>query len=167
MSQPVPGTRTPDQPQAKYAAVDIGGASRVFAWIATSAALLVGFYLAIRNFNGLGTASVFAVALLFGVVALSGTLPATVKVGDVEVLLQRAKQEGQAEGAVQAAAATMEVAALQKDPAEAAAQLRVPDAAKPAIAEAFQMVHQAATSDPLEWQAGADAAAGRVQAPTA
>jgi hypothetical protein len=29
------------------------------------------------------------------------------------------------------------------------------------------MVHQAATSDPLEWQAGADAAAGRVQAPTA
>jgi hypothetical protein len=165
MSQPVSGAPAPAPTQTRYAAVEIGMPSRIFAWVATSIALLVGFYLAIRNFNGVGTAAVFAVAFLFGVVALSGTLPAAVKVGDVEVMLRDAKQQGRAEGVVQATAATAEVATLQKAPEEVVAQLPVPDLVKPAVKSALEVVQQAATSEPADWQAAV--AAGTIPTPVA
>jgi hypothetical protein len=156
MSQQVNGTGAPTAPQAKLAAVEIGRAARVYAWAATTVALLVGFYLAMRNFNGVGTASVFAVAFLFGIVALGGILPAAVKVGDVEVMLQNAKQEGRAEGkaegTVQAVTATAQVAALQREPDEVVAQLGVPEDVRSTVKEALDVVQQAATTDPHEWQ---------------
>src|SRR5262249_39918468 len=151
MSQPVSGPNAPDSPQTRLA-TQIGKRSRAYAWVATTVALLIGFYLAIRNYNGIGTAAVFAVAFLFGIVAFAGILPTALKVGDVEVMLQNAKQEGKAEGAVQAAQATAQVAKLEKDPEDAVAQLPVPDDVKPAIKDALDVVQQAATTDPQEWR---------------
>jgi hypothetical protein len=155
MSQPVSGPDAPDSPQTRLA-TQIGKRSRAYAWVATTVALLIGFYLAIRNYNGVGTAAVFAVAFLFGIVAFGGILPTALKVGDVEVMLQNAKQEGKAEGAVQAAQATAQmakqVAKLEKAPEDVVAQLPVPDDVKPAIKDALDVVQQAATTDPQEWR---------------
>jgi hypothetical protein len=53
-----------------------------------------GSYLAYKNYNGVGTAAVFAVALILLIVGFGGVLPTNVKVGDVEVAIQQARQEG-------------------------------------------------------------------------
>jgi hypothetical protein len=80
--------------QSRYAAVSIANGPRMFAWAVSVIAIVAGIVLAFMNRNGLSTAAVFAVGLLFGIVAVSGMMPASIKVGDVEVMLQQAKEEG-------------------------------------------------------------------------
>jgi hypothetical protein len=48
--------------------------------------------------EGVATAAAFAVAFFALIFALAGVVPASVKIGDVEVKIQQAKEEGKAEG---------------------------------------------------------------------
>ena len=61
-------------------------------------AFLLGWH---ETAEGVATAAAFAVALFTLIFALAGVVPASVKVGDVEVKLQQAKEEGKKEGAEQ------------------------------------------------------------------
>lgn len=51
--------------------------------------------------NGVVTAAAFAVGFLFATFALAGVVPATIKIGDVEVKLQQAQESGAQEGRVE------------------------------------------------------------------
>jgi hypothetical protein len=55
--------------------------------------------------NGVATASAFAVGFLFATFALAGVVPANIKVGDVEVRMQQAREDGVHEGRVDGLAA--------------------------------------------------------------
>lgn len=65
--------------------------------------------------NGVATAAAFAVGFLFATFALAGVVPANVKIGDVEVKLQQARdsgtQKGRVEGLTAGAAISERVAA--------------------------------------------------------
>jgi hypothetical protein len=51
--------------------------------------------------DGIAVASAFAVGLVALIFALAGVVPASVKVGDVQIQLQQAKAEGKVEGKVE------------------------------------------------------------------
>lgn len=57
------------------------------------------------NANGVVTAAAFAIGFLFATFALAGVVPANIKVGDVEVKLQQARENGADEGRVEGLAA--------------------------------------------------------------
>jgi hypothetical protein len=65
--------------------------------------------------NGVATAAAFAVGSLFAIIALAGVVPSNIKVGDVEVKLDEAREsgihEGHAEGLAAGAAISGQVAA--------------------------------------------------------
>lgn len=65
--------------------------------------------------NGVVTAAAFAVGFLFATFALAGVVPANIKIGDVEVKLQQARENGAHEGRVDGLAAG---AAISKHVAE-------------------------------------------------
>jgi hypothetical protein len=50
--------------------------------------------------SGVATAAAFAVGFLFATFALSGTVPANIKVGDVEIKLDQARADGEQTGHV-------------------------------------------------------------------
>jgi hypothetical protein len=50
------------------------------------------------NTDGVVTAAAFAVGFLFATFALAGVVPASIKIGDVELELQQAGDEGRVEG---------------------------------------------------------------------
>jgi hypothetical protein len=50
--------------------------------------------------SGIAVAAAFAVGFLFATFALSGVVPASIKVGDVELRLAQAKEDGRHEGRV-------------------------------------------------------------------
>src|SRR5918998_2173880 len=85
--------------------------------------------------NGVVTAAAFAVGFLFATFALSGVVPASIKIGDVELKMQQERKDAADEGRVQgleAGAAMSKVVAageLQVDQVEAAlrAALTSPD----------------------------------------
>jgi len=151
MVQPSSGN-PPATSRAKYAAVTIAGGPRSFAWAVSVIAIVVGVVLAFMNRNGISTAAVVAVGLLFGVVAVSGMMPASIKVGDVEIMLQRAKEEGMAEGAFAAVTATAKIAALQLEPGDALEDMPVPMMLKPMMKYNLNLVHKAALSEPEPWR---------------
>src|SRR5918998_2029616 len=76
--------------------------------------------------NGVVTAAAFAVGFLFATFALAGVVPASIKVGDVELKMQQERKDAADEGRVQgleAGAAISKVVAageLQVDQVEAA-----------------------------------------------
>jgi hypothetical protein len=57
------------------------------------------------NANGVVTAAAFAIGFLFATFALAGVVPANIKIGDVEVKLQQARENGADEGRVEGLAA--------------------------------------------------------------
>ncbi|HEU0090420.1 MAG TPA: hypothetical protein VFQ77_22635 [Pseudonocardiaceae bacterium] len=59
--------------------------------------------------NGIVTAAAFAVGFLFATFALAGVVPANIKVGDVEVKLQQARERGAYEGRVEGLAAGADI----------------------------------------------------------
>lgn len=115
---PLPGNRVAVQLQwylratAALGAVSALGYASVLGWRSDA--------------NGVVTAAAFAVGFLFATFALAGVVPATVKVGDVEVKLQQAREngadEGRVEGLAVGAAISKSVAAgdLDVDHVEAA-----------------------------------------------
>jgi hypothetical protein len=135
-------------------------------------ALLYAGVLGLReNSDGIATAAAFAVGLLFALVALTGVVPASIKVGDVELKLEQAKQQGKVEGQTwgmaQGATMTAEVAALRDPsgalqemtaalPAEAPDELK--EQARKAIEKAIDITAAAARAKPDEWQQQAEGA---------
>ena len=87
--------------------VELGLATRTFTWVVMLASLGFGSWLAYKNYTGVATAAVFAVALIFAVAALGGVLPSSISIGQVRIAIDRAKDEGKKEGAEQAAAIAM------------------------------------------------------------
>ncbi|WP_326664995.1 hypothetical protein [Streptomyces canus] len=63
-------------------------------------ALIVACFATFKSNNDIGTAALFLVAIAFGVAAIGGTLPASLKVGNVD-LVMKAKEQGVIEGAAQ------------------------------------------------------------------
>jgi hypothetical protein len=72
---------------------------RVVSVICGAGAFVFGGMLAWQEkSDGIAVASAFAVAAIAFVFGLAGVVPASVKVGDVELALQQAKQQGSEEG---------------------------------------------------------------------
>jgi hypothetical protein len=80
-------------------AVTVQKGQRGVAWVVMFAAFGFGGWLAFKNYNGIGTASVFAIGLLFAVAAIGGVLPTSIKVGDVQLAIQNAAADGLVKGA--------------------------------------------------------------------
>lgn len=99
----LPGTRV---------AVQLEGYLRVLSALGAVSALGYASVLGWRtNANGVVTASAFAVGFLFAIFALAGVVPASIKIGDVEVKLQQARENGAVEGLTAGAAISKGVAA--------------------------------------------------------
>ena len=96
---------------------------------------------------GIGTAAVFTAGLLAGVGAINGALPASIKVGDVQLQLQAA-QQATAEAAANLVAA--------KDPEKTINNLDILKK-NPALEEPFQQINNARMADPAEWNKEIDA----------
>lgn len=87
-------------------AVPLQGYLRVAATLGALSALGYAAVLGWRpEANGVVTASAFAVGFLFATFALAGVVPANIKIGDVEVKLQQARERGMQEGRVEGLAA--------------------------------------------------------------
>ncbi|WP_329214746.1 hypothetical protein OG352_05050 [Streptomyces sp. NBC_01485] len=67
-------------------------------------ALVIACFATFKSDNDIGTAALFLVAIAFGVAAIGGTLPASLKVGNVD-LVMKAKEQGVIEGAAQGVSA--------------------------------------------------------------
>jgi len=76
------------EPQWRYAAGVVGVGTLIYACV-------LAWH---EDAEGVATAAAFAVAFFALIFALAGVVPASVKVGDVEVKIQQAKQEGKEEG---------------------------------------------------------------------
>jgi hypothetical protein len=94
--QPPASTTDRDKPAARAVAVKLDPWQRVVALILMALTLGFGAYLAYRNNNGVGTAAVFAVALIMLIAGFGGVLPTSLKVGDVEVAIDEARMQGPA-----------------------------------------------------------------------
>jgi hypothetical protein len=92
---------------------------------------------------GIGTAAVFAAGLLAAVGAINGALPASIKVGDVQLQLQAAQQRT-------ADAAANLVAA--KNPAKSLQELPILKE-NPSLEVPFQQINAARQAQPEEWDA--------------
>jgi hypothetical protein len=89
----------PAQPSPRVAA-ELDPHWRALACIVGILSLAYGAVLAWReDADGIAVAAAFAVGLANLIFALAGVVPSSVKVGDVEFQLQRAKAEGKEEGA--------------------------------------------------------------------
>jgi hypothetical protein len=91
---------------------------------------------------GIGTAAVFTAGLLAAVGAVNGALPASIKVGDVQLQIQAAQQRT-AEAAANLVAA--------KDPEKSMLELPVLKE-NPALREPFEQINKARQTDPGEWE---------------
>jgi hypothetical protein len=88
---PVPPTRRVSaelEPQWRFAAGVVGVGTLIYACV-------LAWH---DGAEGVATAAAFAVAFFALIFGLAGVVPASVKVGDVEVKIQQAKQEGREEG---------------------------------------------------------------------
>ncbi|MGZ6662408.1 MAG: hypothetical protein ACXVHL_34345 [Solirubrobacteraceae bacterium] len=101
-------------------AIEVKGVSRILAWIIMFGTLGFGGWIAYKNYSGVGTAAIFAVAIIFAIVAIGGTLPASIKVGDVSIALQQAHDDGMKEGVSAGIQNAHDVAMGIKSPADAA-----------------------------------------------
>jgi hypothetical protein len=89
-------------PPARRMAAELDWYWRVGAAVIGVATLAYAFMLAwYKTAQGVATAAAFAVALFALIFALAGVVPASVKVGDLEVKLQQAKEQGKEEGTEQ------------------------------------------------------------------
>lgn len=87
-------------------AVQLHWGLRAMAALGAVSALVYASLLGWRtNANGVVTAAAFAIGFLFATFALAGVVPATIKIGDVEVKLQQARESGVEEGRVEGLAA--------------------------------------------------------------
>ncbi|MGH3997365.1 MAG: hypothetical protein ACRDTJ_07875 [Pseudonocardiaceae bacterium] len=87
-------------------AVQLHRCLRAMAALGAVSALLYASVLGWRtDSNGVVTAAAFAVGFLFATFALAGVVPATIKIGDVKVKLQQARDSGADEGRVEGLAA--------------------------------------------------------------
>jgi hypothetical protein len=66
------------------------------------------------NANGVVTAAAFAVGFLFATFTLADVVPAKIKVGDVEVKLQQARQRGAEEGRIRGLEAALRSARMSR-----------------------------------------------------
>jgi hypothetical protein len=97
---------SPSAPAATRVAVGLRWPLRAAAAFGAASALAYGAALGWRaEANGVATAAAFAVGFLFATFALSGVVPSTIKVGDVEVQLDRARESGKQAGHVDGLAA--------------------------------------------------------------
>jgi hypothetical protein len=96
---------------------------------------------------GLGTAAVFTAGLLAAVGSISGALPASIKVGDVQLQIQAAQQRT-AEAAANLVAA--------KDPQKSISELPILKK-NPALLEPFQQINRARQTPPDQWEREIDA----------
>ena len=94
-----------------------------------------------RDGGRIGTAAVFAAGLLAAVGAINGALPASIKVGDVQLQLQAAQQRT-AEAAANLVAA--------KDPQNAMKELPIVKA-NPSLLAPFQQINNARQAQPEDW----------------
>lgn len=90
---------------------------------------------------GIGTAAVFAAGLLAAVGAINGALPASIKVGDVQLQIQAAQQRT-AEAAANLVAA--------KDPQKAMQELPLLKQ-DPSLQKSFEQINAARQAQPEEW----------------
>lgn len=91
-------SQTPQNNQPSQAVrsvnVQLAPWQKITALVLMVATLGLGTYLALKNDNGVGTAAVFAMSLILLIIGFGGVLPTSLKVGDVEVAMQQAQQEG-------------------------------------------------------------------------
>lgn len=113
--QPPASTTDQDKPAVGAVAVKLDPWQKLVALILMVLALGFGAYLAYKNYNGVGTAAVFAVALIMLIAGFGGVLPTSLKVGDVEVAIDQARRQG---------AAAMENVATASDPQAAAQRVK-------------------------------------------
>jgi hypothetical protein len=130
-------------------AVKLDPWQKLVALILMVLALGFGAYLAYKNYNGVGTAAVFAVALIMLIAGFGGVLPTSLKVGDVEVAIDQARRQG---------AAAVENVATASDPQAAAQRVKqqhpelasqvdgVKDAVQGAMAQGASMVASVPTA---------------------
>lgn len=90
---------------------------------------------------GIGTAAVFTAGLLAAVGAINGALPASIKVGDVQLQIQAAQQRT-AEAAANLVAA--------KDPQKAMQELPLLKQ-DPSLQKPFEQINAARQAQPEEW----------------
>ncbi|MBV9141702.1 MAG: hypothetical protein JO115_12420 [Pseudonocardiales bacterium] len=107
-TQSTPGSSLP----GNRVAVPLQGYLRILSAVAAVSALGYAAVLGWRtNANGVVTAAAFAVGFLFATFALAGAVPTSIKIGDVEVKLQQARENGAVEGLTAGAAISKGVAA--------------------------------------------------------
>ena len=104
-------------------AIEVKGVSRILAWMVMFGALGFGGWLAYRNYSGVATAAIFAVAIIFAIVAISGSLPASIKVGDVSIALQQAHDNAMKAGVSVGIENAHDVAMGTKNAADAASDV--------------------------------------------
>ena len=93
-------------PTGNQIAVQLQWYLRTLSALGAMSALVYAALLGWRtNANGVVTAAAFAVGFLFATFALAGVVPANIKIGDVEVKLQQARENGADEGRVEGLAA--------------------------------------------------------------
>jgi hypothetical protein len=101
-TQPTPRASLP----GNHIAVQLQWYLRTLSALGAISALVYAALLGWRtNANGVVTAAAFAVGFLFATFALAGVVPANIKIGDVEVKLQQARENGAEEGRVEGLAA--------------------------------------------------------------
>lgn len=89
-----------------HVAVQLQSSLRALSALGAVSALVYAALLGWRtNANGVVTAAAFAIGFLFATFALAGVVPANIKIGDVEVKLQQARESGADEGRVEGLAA--------------------------------------------------------------
>jgi hypothetical protein len=163
---------SPLRPPTDRVAAKMEDWQRGLAALGAVIALVYGGILGWReNSDGIATAAAFAVGLLFAILALTGILPASIEVGDVELKLEQARQQGKVEGETlgmaQGAIKIGEVAAL-RDPSDvlqemtAALPAEAPDElkqrAREAIEKAVDVTATAAAAKPDDWHQQAEGA---------
>lgn len=95
---------TPDTAPARPArlAVELPAGARWTSAGAAAACLAYALVLGWReDGDGVAVAAAFATALLLATAALGGVVPSSIRVGDVEVRLQQAREDGRDEGRVE------------------------------------------------------------------
>lgn len=86
-------------PPSRRVAAEVNGELRWFAGVIGVGAIAYGAVLAWRDGgDGVAIASVFAVGLIALIFAMAGVVPASVKVGDLEMKLSQAEERGKQEG---------------------------------------------------------------------
>jgi len=159
-SVPLPLTSVDGQPQAlapsplpaKLPTLVLPGLVRWLLGVIAILVLALGCFLAVwqevhtghsasGTGAGIGTAAVFAAGLLAAIGAINGALPASIKVGDVQLQLQAAQQRT-AEAAANLVAA--------KDPAKSLQELPILKE-NPSLEVPFRQINEARQAQPDAW----------------